>query len=105
MFNNTTHLNVGVLLVHDRVQLADIAAVDIINHVSSLYFEILPKKAEVLGVLTTPMNFHYITEDGAGPITISAAAKVAVTVRFQASFKVYTSDRDSLALDPERAEA
>ncbi|KZV61097.1 class I glutamine amidotransferase-like protein [Peniophora sp. CONT] len=89
MYNNTTHLTVGVLLVDTSIQMSDIATVDILTMVSTNYMSILPPNlAPPAAALATPMDVVYITESGASPLTITGGAKIVITHSIQTAPKL-----------------
>ncbi|KZV61096.1 class I glutamine amidotransferase-like protein [Peniophora sp. CONT] len=88
MYSNTTHLTIGVLLVDNGIQLADISSADILGQLSTDYLAILPPAAAALQALATPMDFVYITEDGASPLTLTIGAQIVVTHSIQSAPKL-----------------
>ncbi|KZV71536.1 class I glutamine amidotransferase-like protein [Peniophora sp. CONT] len=79
MYNNTTHLTVGVLLVTTNIQMVDIASADILTICSEAYLALLPPKAAALAALVSPIDIVYITEDGVSPLAITGGAKIVIT--------------------------
>ena len=80
MYNHTTHLTVGVLLLATNVQLADIASVDVLTMVGTDFIDTLPS-APALKALATPIKVVFISEDGSSPLAVTGGAKIVVTVR------------------------
>ena len=84
VYNSTTPLTVGVLLVASNIQFADISSVDILTMCSTAYTALLPATAAAaLAPLVSPIEVLYITEDGASPLAITGGAKIIITVRPQ----------------------
>lgn len=88
----TAPITVGVFLVGDGVQMADVVPVDILGMLSTEYMSVLPPSADPLKALATPMTFVYITESGDGPFTLTGGAHVAIQVCRRLSFDLLRTE-------------
>ncbi|VDB94202.1 unnamed protein product [Peniophora sp. CBMAI 1063] len=83
MYNSTTPLTVGVLILRSHTQFSDISSVDILAMASTDYLSILGPNAAPMAPLVSPMDIVYITEDGASPLAITGGAKIVITHSIQ----------------------
>jgi hypothetical protein len=84
-------VRIGVLLLGNGVQFLDVAAVDLLGCLHPKYLEVcqLPVAIVSKGI---ECEIHYISEDGAQLMQMTAGIKCAITVGCLALFNISRSD-------------